>query len=181
MDQMKNLVLRAKQGDREAFAILYSEYFNPIYRFIYFQVRQKKDAEDLAQSVFLKALEAIENFREQGFPFSSWLYRIARNSVIDFWKKKRGQTIDDPEFFSEIPDTRALPWEKASEGFRAEYLRKLIQEISEDQKEVILLYFVEGLSYPEIAEITGRSEEAIRALKHRALKSLRAKIDEKYL
>ncbi|HEY4506125.1 MAG TPA: sigma-70 family RNA polymerase sigma factor [Candidatus Paceibacterota bacterium] len=177
-----NLVDRAREGDESAFGILYEEYFAPIYRFVYFQVRHKETAEDLTQSVFLKAMEAVPSYEDKGVPFVAWLYRIARNAVIDHWKKKREVLVESPEItFEGILDLEPRPDEKMGQKIRGDYVRELLLDLSEDQREIVILCFVEELSYAETSKITGKSEEAIRALKHRALKALRAKFDDSYL
>ena len=107
-DAILLLVAKAKQGDQEAFGILYEEYLTPVYRFIYFHVRHKNEAEDIAQNVFVRALGAIARYEEQGTAFSTWLYTIARNLIIDYWKKKPDVLVEDPALtLGNIPDEHA--------------------------------------------------------------------------
>ena len=96
----KNLINRAKSGEAKAFGLLYDHYIPQIYRFIYLKVTNREEAEDLTHQVFMKAWQNINNYEERGFQFSSWLYQISRNQVIDFYRQKK-QYLDleavDPE------------------------------------------------------------------------------------
>ena len=181
-EEILALVARAKEGDEAAFTTLYETYVSPIYRFIFFNIKNKPEAEDLTQNVFLRAFKALPNYIERGVPFPAWLYAIARNATIDYWKKKRDVLVDNPEeMFGGVESNEARADEETGVNLRGEYVRRLLEELSVDQREIVTLAFVEELSHAEIAEITGKTEEAVRALKHRALKALRGKIDEKYL
>ena len=181
-EEVLTLVAKAKEGDEAAFTILYETYVSPIYRFIFFNIKNKPEAEDLTQNVFLRAFKALPNYTERGVPFPAWLYAIARNATIDYWKKKRDVLVDNPEeLFGGVESGETRADEETAVNLRGEYVRRLLEELSVDQREIVTLAFVEELSHAEIAEITGKTEEAVRALKHRALKALRGKIDEKYL
>src|SRR3989344_5112069 len=98
---IEEVVRGAIDGDKEAFGILYEEYFTPIYRFIYFRVKNRTDAEDISQNVFIKAYSSIGNYKEHGVPFLAWLYTIARNTTIDYWKKKRDYLLENPDTIAE--------------------------------------------------------------------------------
>ena len=181
-EHVVSLVTKAQGGDEKAFSELYETFVSPIYRYIFFNVRNKDEAEDLTQTVFLKAFKALPDYVARGVPFGAWLYAIARNATIDYWKKRRDVVVDNPdELFGEIKDTKEDAEASTSRERRASYIRDLLGELSLDQREVVTLFFVEELSHTEIAQITGKTEEAIRALKHRAIKALREKVDERYL
>ncbi len=180
--ELLTLVSAAQEGDEEAFGTLYGQFVTPIYRFIFYNVRNRDEAEDLTQTVFLRAFRALPSYKSRGVPFGAWLYAIARNATIDYWKKKRDVLVDNPEeLFDTIESGMMSAEEETASSKRNEYLQSLLTTLSEDQREVIVLSFIEERSHEEIAMITGKSEEAVRALKHRALKALRGKIDEKYL
>jgi len=177
-DDLKKIIISASQGNRDSFGILYEEYFSPIYRFIYFQVKHSQEAEDLAQVVFLKAFRGMESYKLTAAPFRAWLYQIARNTVKDFWKKKKDIILNEPDkVFPQIPDDSNL-LEESLKKEDAEVLMKNISELSEDHRDIIIMHSIEGLAYVEISEIVGKNEEALRALKHRAIKVLRKKIQE---
>jgi RNA polymerase sigma-70 factor (ECF subfamily) len=171
----ESLINRAKQGEAEAFGKLYDQYAAKIYRFILIKTGRKADAEDLTSQVFLKAWESIHGFEFQGFPFSSWLYRIAGNSVIDYYR-----TFHSHQDVEEVAEAIQSSEDHISElDLRADTkkIQSAIRNLDPDQQTVILMRFVDELSTKEIASAIGKSEGAIRVIQHRALKNLRQLID----
>ena len=145
-----------------------------IFRFIYWQVSNKEQAEDLNQEVFLKAWKNIEKYQERNCPFSSWLYRIARNTVIDFYRtQKKVYPIEDEIFFSEGNDLKGNPKKIAETKIEVERVKKVLNSLPSNQREIIVLKFIEGFSNKEIAKILKKSEGAIRILQYRAIKNLK--------
>jgi len=176
-DFVFKLVSRAKEGDASAFEKLYHHYVVPIFRYIFFRVQSQKDAEDLTQTVFLKTWKALPNFQRRANPFSSWLYKIAKNTIIDYYKKKKEVILDKPiEDLKLIKDGKFSSLEIIEQKERAKIIHQAIMQLSEEQQEVITLKFIEGLSNKEIAQLMQKSEEAIRALQYRGLKALREKL-----
>lgn len=170
----KALIHKAKEGDPDAFGLLYEEYLTPIYRFIMLRVRNKADAEELSQTTFLKAWNGIHSFEDQGKPFLSWLYTVARNTVIDYWKKKKDVHIESDEpYFESLPDHVADPHAQAFSHEQGALLKEALRTLTPDQQEIIVLKFIEERTNKEISDITGKTEDAIRQLQFRALKSLR--------
>jgi len=157
--------------------INYEKYIAPIFRFIYFKIKNYQEAEDLTQTVFLKAWKNIDKYKDEGYRFSSWLYAIARNTVIDYWKKNKALNIEE-EILNLIPDNKNILEEIENESDFKQIINS-INELSEEQEEIIILKFIEGLSNQEISKITNKKEDAIRQLQTRALKSLKD-ILEKY-
>ncbi|MEK7535460.1 MAG: sigma-70 family RNA polymerase sigma factor, partial [Patescibacteria group bacterium] len=158
---IRELVGKARQGDKVAFGELYLEYFAPIYRFIYFKIGHKETAEDITQAVFTKALSAISTFADTGVPVASWLYTIARNACIDHYKKKRDVTLsDDDNFWQDLESDMPGPEQDRKVRERSEILQKVMRELSEEQRELVLLRFIEEQSYEEIAKILQKSEES---------------------
>lgn len=179
-EEIVGLVEEARKGNQEAFGKLYEEFITPIYRFVYFQVKHKSEAEDITQTVFVRALGAVSRYEDEGLPFSTWLYTIARNLVIDYWKKKKDVLIEDPAVtFGNIHDPATEAHHGAERRELGEMLAEALKEVSPEQREILVLQFMDDLSNREIAEITGKNEDAIRALKHRGLKSLRKIVEEK--
>jgi len=183
MDKLKKekliqLVKQAKNGDEKAFAHLYEYYIAPIFRFIYFRVKNHTEAEDLTQVVFLKAWNSMEDYKPRG-SFSSWLYAIARNSVIDYWRKNKELNIDASMINNLEEDKRPI-YDIIEEEEDFKSIKEAIRRLSGDQQEVITLRFIEGLSNKEIAEIVDKTEEAVRQLQSRAIKSLRIFLGENY-
>lgn len=171
--EIRGLVERSVNGDIEAFGELYGIYLDRIYRFVFYQVNDRTTAEDLTEEVFLKAWRGIGKYRWKGQPFSAWLYRIARNHVIDFYRTSRQQGVLEEE----LPADTGNPEEEA-EGKQTQ--RELLQAISylpEQQKQVVIMKFVEDLDNREIEEIMGKSQGAIRVLQMRALATLRRRLN----
>lgn len=162
-------VEKAKKGDAEAFGQLYLKYLAGIYRYFYFRIGQDRlGAEDLAQQVFFKAWKALPSYKQKGLRFSAWLYAIAHNQLVDTYRSRK-ETVRLADSYPGEDD----PSIKVVTGEEQTLLYKSIEALSDDQKQVILLKFVEDFSNREISAITGKREEAIRALQHRALTKLR--------
>jgi RNA polymerase sigma-70 factor (ECF subfamily) len=171
------LVKSAKDGDKNAFSELYEYYITPIFRFVFFRVRNRLDAEDLTQNIFLKAWNYLPNYKQKKDPFSSWLYAIARNTIIDFWRKKKDWSI------SELGENTIKEEKKSIDDLIDEerdlgIIKKLMELLSEDQQEVIVLKFIDGLSGKEISKIINKKEDAVRQLQSRALKTLKEHLKE---
>lgn len=172
----EDLVRRAQKNDPAAFGQLYEEHFDRIYRYIVLRVRNQADAEDLTQQVFLKALEHIGSYRYRGMPFSSWLFRIAHNQVVDHWKKKSREKVKLLTQ-DEMAEAGALsdddPADQAERKVGLEQLAAACERLSDGQREVISLRFAGGLSVAETAKVMGKREGAVKVLQHAALKKLR--------
>jgi RNA polymerase sigma-70 factor, ECF subfamily len=178
-EELKELVQQAKYGDSAAFSHLYDFYLTPIFRFIFFRVRSKEDAEDLTQHVFLKAWSALPNYEQEGKSFSAWLYRIARNTTIDYWRKKKSVLVEpDSDLFTTKEDTADNPAQAAQRKEESKKIRDSLHLLNEDQQTILTLKFIEELSNTEISEITGKSEGAIRQVQSRGLKVLRLHFKE---
>lgn len=178
-EELKDLIQRAQAGDSTAFSDLYEQYLTPIFRFVFFRVRTKEDAEDLTQHVFLKAWAALPKFKEEGQAFSAWLYRIARNTTVDYWRKKKPLSLDPSSLVLQSRQDKALdPLATASQKEEAEHIRKALHILNEDQQTILTLKFIEDLSNAEIALVTGKTEGAIRQIQSRALKALRQHLKE---
>jgi len=166
------LVERAAGGDFEAFGNLYSIYLDRIYRYVFYQVRDKMIAEDITEEVFVKAWKAIGSCKGKEQTFSSWLYRIAHNQVIDNLRSKRGQLSLEMETVDEVSGPEV---EVEAELERQELLG-LIACLPQNQRQVIILKFIEGLDNREIAQVMGKSQGAVRVLQMRALARLRREL-----
>lgn len=157
--------------------INYEQHIAPIFRFILLRIRNYHEAEDLTQTVFLKAWRGLPKYEEKN-QFLSWLYAIARNTVIDYWKKKKEFVFDGAE--TDILEERKDFLETLQDDEDYKSITKAIGTLSEDQQEIVILKFIEGLANREISKIMGRSEEAIRQLQVRAIKSLKEHLDKNY-
>ena len=181
-EEFEELVQQAKSGNENAFSHLYEYYLTPIFRFVYFRVRSQEDAEDLTQHVFLKAWSALPEFQEEGRSFSAWLYRIARNSTIDYWRKRKDIPLDPTSKTLHNKESKTEnPARLAEKGDTARMIREALHILNEDQQTIIELKFIEELSNKEVADVTGKSEGAIRQVQCRALKILRSHFQENNL
>lgn len=172
LDREKSIVSDAVRGEASAFGLLYDYYQSKIYRFIVLKVGRSEEAEDLTHQVFLNAWQNIKNYKSLGFPFSSWLYRIARNLVIDHYRTlKETTSVDqiDPEYFA-APATVHLDIDNK---LQIREVRLEISKLEPDYQDVIIMRFVEDLSIKESAEALGKSEGAVKLMQYRALKKLK--------
>jgi len=183
-EELKQLVQQAKDGDSTAFSNLYEHYLTPIFRFVFFRVRTHEDTEDLTQHVFLKAWSALPGFGSSSpaggsGSFPAWLYRIARNTTIDYWRKKKPLSLDPSSAtFQNRQDNTLDPLAASSQKEEALHIRKALHILSEDQQTILTLKFIEDLSNKEIALVTGKTEGAIRQIQSRALRALRQHLRE---
>ena len=165
------LVLRAIQRDQDAFGELYDRHVVRVYRHLYYMVGRQPEAEDLTAQTFLKAWEAIERYQVRGAPFVSWLLRIAHNLGVSYLRSKR----ETSEVHEGIVDdkSRRDPQSALQQTVEEEMVREAILRLREEQRQVIILRFIEDLDYREVAEIIGKSVAAIRVIQHRALNAMR--------
>ncbi len=171
MPEEESLVRRAQQQDQQAFAQLYEEHFDKIYRYVALRIGDRAEAEDITQQVFLKALRSISSFRWKGIPFSAWLFRIAHNQVVDYLRKKTKQaTVPIDEVQVSVSSDPQLLMEQR---LNIEQLISATKRLTEAQREVISLRFAGELPIADVARIMGKSEGAVKALQHSAIVALR--------
>jgi len=167
----ESLVRRAQQHDEEAFTQLYEEYFDKIYRYVALKIGDRMEAEDITQQVFLNAIKAINSFRWRGVPFSSWLFRIAHNQVVDHLRNKaKRATVPLEESLVASNDNPQLTVEQKLD---IEQLNSAAKRLTPAQQEVISLRFAGEMSIAQAANVMGKSEGAIKALQHSAIVALR--------
>ncbi|HQZ70880.1 MAG: sigma-70 family RNA polymerase sigma factor [Anaerolineae bacterium] len=166
----EDLVRRAQDYDPAAFGEIYERYFNGVYKYTYYRVGDQVVAEDIAMDVFAKAMESIDGFAFRGVPFSAWLYRIASNMVVDHFRRQPSQPALSLE--EKLVADVAHPTQLLDQEFSHQALRQALAELTDDQQQVVILKFVDGLSNLEVAQILGKTEGAIKSLQHRALASL---------
>lgn len=170
-------LVRAVQGDHEAFGVLYERHVGRIYNYIYYRTGNIYDAEDLTERVFFRAMRHIRNYRNRGLPFSAWLYRIAHNLVANWHRdnsRRKEIPLDDGmigSHSSEHPEQELLQSEEQ------ERLMRVIRCLPPDRQQLLILKFGEHLSNAEIGQIMGRTEGAIKSLYHRTLIALRDELE----
>lgn len=170
MLEEEKIIKKAAEGEAEAFGILYDKYFNQIYRFIVLKTSDRAAAEDLTQQVFLHAWQNIEGYEHRGHPFSSWLYKIARNAVVDHYRA--GKPEVDLNHALEISGAVNLTAD-LEKKFDLEIVQEKIKELSPDYQDVLIMRFVEELSHKEIAAALDKTEGAVKVIQHRALIQLK--------
>lgn len=168
------LVERAASGDIEAFGELYSIYLDRIYRYVFYQVKDKMTAEDITEDVFIKAWKVIDSCKGRGETFSPWLYRIAHNQVIDILRSRRKQLLTEMETVDKVSG----PELEVEGKLERQELLGMIAYLPEAQRQVIILKFFEGLDNFEIGQVMGKKQGAIRILQMRALSTLRKDISK---
>jgi RNA polymerase sigma-70 factor (ECF subfamily) len=171
------LVDRAVRRDRAAFGELYRRYRPAIVRYVYNHVGNAIEAEDIAGRVFLKAWQAIDRYQDRGRPFSSWLYRLAHNQVVDHHRTRHAsaQLLDLGAFAT--PDTA---FETVRRKHAAKEINQALQALTADQRQVIRHKFADGLDNPTIARLMNKKEGAVRALQMRGLSALRRELEQRW-
>ena len=170
MDQGESqLIDRYKQGESEAFGELYDLYANSVYSFVFYRVSNKQTTEDLTSDVFIKALEAMSRFDPSRASFRTWLYQIARNRVIDYYRTHK--PTDDLELAATFPAASEVVADLETAKER-EFFRKLLGELSPEQRDLVIMRVCDELSYKEIAEITGQNENNLKVQFGRVVKRL---------
>ncbi len=170
------LISRAKAGDHSAVTQIYERYAAAIYRYIYFRVGETELAEDIQAEVFLRMLEGMPRYEDRGWPISAWLYRIAHDRTVDTIRRRRSR--------------RHVPfetWEGACDGpeqmigtrLEHEELRQTLGDLTQEQRQVIMLRFMSDMSVQEVAQQLGRSEGSVKALQHRGLQSLARRLESR--
>ena len=169
MNEELDLVAKAQAGDREAFGVLYGIYIKKIYDFVYFRSASKEVAEDLVSGIFIKVLERIGRFDANRGSFSSWIYRVARNHMIDAHRTNKvmssldGVDLGDGGRQKEVVEDAVLFRQAA----------KLLDGLKTEQREIVVMRVWDELSYAEISLITGKSEAAAKMSFKRAVEHLR--------
>ncbi len=174
-EEEQELVAQAKT-DPEAFGELYRRYVKKIYNYHYHHTSSVSDAEDLTSQTFYRALRSLPGYRPTGAPFQAWLFRIAHNLVVNWYRDRKNERLVPLEIglWAQIAPQVGSPESHLSTTELHESLVRVIDALPEDRKTLIILKFVEHMSNAEIAAVMGRTEGAIKALYHRTLISLRA-------
>jgi RNA polymerase sigma-70 factor (ECF subfamily) len=174
----EDLVIRAQQGDANAFGDLYERHLDKIYRYVFYRVGDVAEAEDVTETVFLKAWEALDRYRFRDIPFSAWLYRISHNAIIDRYRAQKDMLVS-LESQPDLRDWADGPEDQLDALESSESLAWAISQLAPDYQQVLALRFVSGLSHGDTARIMSRSEEAVRVLQHRALRVLREQLTQR--
>ena len=168
------LVRSAQEGDSASFAALYEHFFDRIFRYVSFRTGNAVEAEDITGEVFVKMLQSIRSFQWRGVPFSSWLYRIAHNLVVDHFRKtSRKKTVPLDTTIGIVGSSSSDLDGYVEMKLTMAHVREAMGGLTNLQREVISLRFAAGLSVTETAKAVGKKENAVKALQHSGLKKLR--------
>ncbi len=166
--QVDRAVDRAKEGDRDALRFLYLTFSGNVYGYVKSIVRDEHEAEDITQHVFANLITAIRRYDRRGVPFSGWLMRLAHNAAIDHLRRRRATCVESVHGADERDDDEA--------NERRRCLNEALETLPEDQRGVVVMRHVMGLSPTEIAGRLGRSESSVHGLHHRGRRALRAEL-----
>ncbi|WP_086784256.1 sigma-70 family RNA polymerase sigma factor [Crossiella equi] len=166
------LVQAAQSGDSEAFGRLYDQYVDVVFRYVLFRVGDRSLAEDFTSETFLRALRRIGTVSYQGRDVGAWFVTIARNLILDHVKSSRYRFEVPTAELAETSEPLAGPEQEVLAEATNTELLKCVKQLNTDQRECIVLRFLQGLSVAETAEVMGRNEGAIKALQHRAVRRL---------
>jgi RNA polymerase sigma-70 factor (ECF subfamily) len=174
----EELIRRAQAGEKERLGELYDRHQMGVFRYLMARVQDQQLAEDLTGDVFMRVLDHLSGYENRRVPFTSWLFRVTRNLLIDHYRKEgkyklspldqnEGLKVDQPSVLSHV-----------EEKITIEQVRLVLTRLDEDQSEVIVLRFLVGLSLKEVARSLEKSVPAVKALQHRGLKYLRTAFSE---
>ena len=166
------LVELARTGDADAFGLLYDHYQSSVYRFLFYRTRSVQLAEDLTSETFFRALRSMNNFRWQGKDFGAWLMTIARNLATDHFKAGRTRLELTTEDMSAHDDATEGPEATVLAGLTNEILLGALKSLPDEQRDCLIMRFLQGMSIAETAAVLGRSDGAIKQLQLRGVRNL---------
>lgn len=167
---------RPRFEEQRLIADLFERHQREIYRYFYYRIGDVHTAEDLTSEVFLRAIQALPDIRPEQISFQAWLFQIARNLSIDYYRKTKGRQDQILEEQMNILNEHAE--HTADLGLTGQKLRDALAELPENQRDVIIMRFVAGMPVREVAEVLQKSEDAIKSLQRRGLQALRDKLIE---
>ncbi len=176
-EEIEALVVKVQEGDHDSFSQLYDLFIDRIYRYVYYRVNSA-DAEDLVGIVFLKVWENIGKYKARKGIFSAWIFRIAHNLVVDYYRSAKDRDFDELGIDIASKDREHSPIKSAERGIDQKILKKALKNLKKNYQEIIIHKFINELSNAEIADILNKSEGSLRILQHRALKALRHELDD---
>lgn len=170
--QIDLLVEQAQQGDQMAFGLIYDQLIDQIYRYVYFKTPSVEIAEDLTEDVFFKVWKNIKKYRQKGVPFSSWVFRIAHNEVINFYRKNK-EVLELDETWQDHKKENS-PENLMERQLIQKEVQLALRDLPEQQAQAIILKYINDLSNQEISQTMEKSETAVRILLSRGLNKLQS-------
>jgi RNA polymerase sigma-70 factor (ECF subfamily) len=175
--QLDGLVREARGGDPDAFARLFEHFHGPVFRYLLARLGNRTEAEDMASEVFVEAARRVRDFDGGGAAFAGWLFTIARHDLLDRGRAQKRRVVEpvpDPPEVETEPDLA----DGVIDKLEADHVREAMEQLTDDQREVILLKFAAGLSNEEAAAATGKPLGAVKSLQHRGLAALRRILED---
>jgi len=178
-EEIDDLVDRAREGDQAALGALYDRLAERLYRFAFFRLGNRADAEDLTQRTFLRMIEALPRYQRRGIPFEAWFFRIARNGLVDLLRARRSH--EPLEALRAAPSAEIGP--EAAAELAAEFaeVEEALAQLTEEQQTVIAYRFMAGLTPREVGQVMGKREGTVRGLQFRAIAALRRALGDEAL
>jgi len=174
MDDLPDLTAKAQKGDKDAYGAIYNLYYKQVYRYCYFNLRDSALAQDVVQETFLKAWKSIGSFSlENGGTVQAFLYRIARNLIIDHSRKKRTTRLDEHENI----EAESQIEENIDRDSEKEKLKEAIGQLGEKDRQIVILRYFEEMSFAEMSKVIKIREGALRVRIHRILEKLKGIIE----
>ncbi len=170
------VVESAQKGDADALGMLYEYYFPRVHRFVSVRVFRQEDAEDIVNEIFMRVVSSIDRFRWEGAPFGAWIFRIARNEVVNHIRRSARQLQKEP-LFDSIPDAKSDHVGDLEKEEAFEYIRAASANLPEAQRDVIALRFGADLTVAETARVLGKTENNVKVLQHKAIVRLREMVN----
>ncbi|OGE81932.1 MAG: hypothetical protein A3H72_03795 [Candidatus Doudnabacteria bacterium RIFCSPLOWO2_02_FULL_48_8] len=168
--ELTNIIIRAQQGDRDAFGLIFEEYSHKIYKFIFLRVRHREVSEDILSDTFIKAWIKLSQITSQK-ALVSWLYRVASNNIIDYYRlRKETATLEEIE---NLIEDSYNPVKETDLSLDQKRMLELMRHLPKEQAQVIQYRFFEDLTNAEIAHIMDKTEGAVRVVQHRAINNLK--------
>jgi RNA polymerase sigma-70 factor, ECF subfamily len=171
------LLKLAISRNETAFSRLYEIYMKRLYRYVSFWVNSQAEAEDITQEVFIRAWKSIHKYQVKGVPFVAWLITIARNLINDHHRSRKRKQLRETEAAANFNLAEVSPVEIAESNLDSQAVRRAIMKLKGDRRKVIMMHFIEGFEYSEIAVSMKKSEGAVRVIQYRALSDLKKLID----
>lgn len=169
----KQLIQLAQKGQEDALTELYQRHIQAIYRYIFFRVGDATAAEDITSEVFMQMVRSLPRYQERGAPFAAWLFRIAHDRLVDHLRRSAIRQVDElPE---DLIDEYPGPETQAEINLNHTQLFEALRTMTDEQQTVLQLRFIEDYSLEETARLMHKNVGAIKALQHRALKTLTRK------
>lgn len=161
----------AHPGDTAAVGTLYQQHHQAVYRYLYYRTGDPQVAEDLTSEVFIRVIRSLQGYRPQDVPFLAWLFQIARNLSIDYYRKVNNEPLVSLE--ENLRAGNDDPTKDVDRRLTSQKLIEALRNLSEDQRDVIVLRFVSGMPIADVAQALSKSEDAIKGLQRRGLIALR--------